>query len=355
MDDEQFGTVLTKRTPFPRLVREVDEHGQRAWHITHRGLYALNIAVFVLIIVWSAVVGEFGWRVGAVMLSATFLLVPPLMLMLWEDGLDDLARRLIVVKGYAVADLRADIVGTLAKVDRYRWLLVGAPILTIVAAPWFSPTLSAELHLTSWEGHVAAALVLALGGVMAGYSLWAAAATIAVTRAVSQREISEEWTLLGGPTAPTSAVLERFCGRSALYFSFGAAVLSPGLLAGAANSHGSPSVLMVFVLVWMLGVALALLVWPAAMLNARARRHRDESLAELGKAIEEITDDLIESETAIDAEQYFKLRSLLELRQHLMEQPMSVASSDLLRRIPVTALPILSTSAAWLALVRPGT
>ena len=59
MDGEQLGSVLTRRTPFPRLVRGADG----SWRVTHRGLYAVCVAVFVLVIVWSAVVGEFGWRV----------------------------------------------------------------------------------------------------------------------------------------------------------------------------------------------------------------------------------------------------------------------------------------------------
>lgn len=350
MKDARSDSLLVRRTPYPRL-----RPGSRfRYSVTHVGLYCVNVATFLLVEVWSLFVADSNWRVSAVEVSAWFLVVTPVMLMFWEARVDQLGRQLLEVPGYAERDLQIDIVDSIARVDRWRWLLVGLPIIMIAPTPWFSPTLSEKMHLEHVAGHVAAAAVLALGGVMAGYAVWAAASTIAVARSITRREIEQEWTLLGGPTAPTSALLEQFCSRSALYFSAGAAVLAPGLLAGVRNSNGRTSVLMISVLALMLAVALVLLIWPAKMLNSRARLHRDRYLAQLGVAIEEITGELFDSDAPIDAEHYFKLRSLLEVRQHVLSQPVSVASIDLLRRIPVTAMPILSTSAAWLALVRPG-
>ena len=311
-----------------------------------------HVVAFAVTETWLAAVQPDGWRWPAVAVAASWLLLGPLFIVLWERQVATLGNRLLVTASFSGRAGEDELVRLGRRADRWRPVVIAVPLVLIAPAPWSASNLADRLHLHGFVRLGVAELILCLGGVTAGFGLWAAVKTLVLTQAVAARDIDDGWNPLTGVAAPVSEALATFSFSSAVLFAAGGTTLLPGMLAGAFNSDGGASVLLVTIMAVIVAGVVSLLVLPAWFLSSRSRRHRDDYLQNIATAIERFTVGLVDGRSTIGERDYLTLRSLLELRHHVVAEASSPASVDLVKRIPLALiLPLLSTGAAWLALI----
>jgi hypothetical protein len=235
--------------------------------------------------------------------------------------------------------------------DRWRFWLIPVPVLLILAELLAADDLASQLHITTPLTRVVAVLVLGLGGFTAGCGVWAAVTTVLVALRVSK--IEDRWEPFAGCAPPTSEAVARFCIWSAALFGGGGALILPGLLAADTTGSLAGQALVYGMVGLIIIVTLVLVIWPAWMIAQRSSMHRLAYLDRLAGQIEALTESLVKPDSEVEDGTYRRLRSLLEVRSHVVQQPASPASMDLLRKLPVVVfIPVLSAVATIISLVR---
>lgn len=348
MMTETNGPLAAVRTPYPRVHRDSASH----LRLDGMGVAAVHVLAFAVSEVWVIWSSPAGWRGPAVAIAAMWLLIGPVLVVAWEHEVKVLATKLKWLQPASASAEQEPGCGQFLRPDRWRYPLIGLPVLLITPTPWSSKSLAAELHLHGSFRLSVAVGVLGLGGIAAGYGLWAAAKTLVVTYRVAHQDVNDEWNPFEGVAAPTSEALARFSFASALIFAAGGTCLMPGLLAGVLNTDGTVSLLLIAIMCLIGSVVIALIALPAWFLSARSKRHQHAYLKRLACDIEELTASVFDLSEPMEQQNYLRLRSLLEMRSHVITQPASPTSVELVKRIPVAILlPALTTGAAWLALI----
>ncbi|MBI5087691.1 MAG: hypothetical protein HZB15_02150 [Actinobacteria bacterium] len=195
-----------------------------------------------------------------------------------------------------------------------------------------------------------AAVVLVVGGISCGYGLAGASRTIVLAQALS-RERGRFAPYAGIPSQMASWLAD-FCFSSALLFGLGGSLLFPGVTSAILGSHGVARATFVIVVVIIVGCTAALLAVPAQFLSRRHTTERDDYLNKLSKKIDVLAARAANPQATFSENEYRQLRSLLELRNHVVLQSIAQPSVEMVKRIPLAVLlPVGSTAAAWLAVL----
>lgn len=337
------------RTPLPDI--EVGADGR----LRVRGLWLgiVHVVVFLLTEAWILHLDESSWRTNAVMATTLWLLFGPVIVVVWEHQVRTLATRLWAEPCYAAdADRKAFI--DVCRFGGWRKpAIIAIPMVLIAIVPWNAESVASELQLGHGWGLVIAAAILALGGLSAGYGLWAAVQTLRISAHVARRDIETDWSPFDSVAAPTSEAVAKFAFTSAWLFALAGAFMTPGLMSAVLNTDGTVSALLILIMAIIGAWVIILMSVPAWQLSRRGRRHRDARVKDIATSIDHLAEGALHGSAPLAESDYMRLRSLLEVRQQLLLQNASPASVGLVKRIPVAILaPVVTTGAAWLSLVR---
>ena len=321
-----------------------------------RPSFLVHFAVFVATSSW--IVSELrqrSWTSGthlALLISCTWFLVGPHMVARWyglRAGLLGEIHHLGLLRDENMEGLREE-------TSRFRWLSVAVlvvPIGLILVALLGSDNFARDtIGIDTALETAVAAVVLSIGGLAAGYGVSCAGRTIVLALAIAR---------VPGPFAPyagvTSAVANSvavFCFSAAMLFGGAGAVLLPAVIVCIVGSHGIAQAAWVLILLMIVAGTTLLLGIPAHFLTRRYRLERDTYLDTLSREIDLLAGQAA-SPTGLSEADYLRLRSLLELRSHVVLHAIAPPSVEMVKRMPLAVLvPLATTIAAWLAIFVKG-
>ena len=192
-------------------------------------------------------------------------------------------------------------------------------------------------------------LVMFVGAFAAGWGIWAAFKTLAVSTFIAIRE--RDFDPFAGTESRTTSAVAGFCFASAFIFGIGGAILLPAICASAASSSPEAEFALIVIAVLTVVTATALLVIPAYYFSQRNEFLRREALDLLAVQLSSCGRNFQAPDTSPTDVDYRRLRGLLEMRRHIVAFPQPDPAVEMVKKIPVVVLlPIASVAAAWLAI-----
>jgi hypothetical protein len=321
-----------------------------------RTSFGLHLALFLVTFGWLvSELQDRKWNSGthlALLVSCSWLLAGPHMVVRWyrlRAGLLAEIDRMGLLGAANVNELRQHTI-------RFKPLSLAVLIvpvgLMLVALAFGGDFTRVEIGINSTLATAVAAVVLSVGGLAAGYGVSCACRTIVLALALAR---------MPGPFAPyagvTSAVantVAAFCFSAAMLFGGGGAVLLPAVIVCIKDSHDIAQVVSVLVLLIIVCGTSLLLGVPAHFLSRRYTQDRDAYLDTLSEEIDLLASRASSTDGPTEAE-YLRLRSLLELRSHVVQHAIAPPSVEMVKRMPLAVLvPLATTIAAWLAVFIDG-
>lgn len=307
---------------------------------------AAAAALLVGSVLTAAATGRLGWLpAAAVLFSTGYLYLAPTSTLAYERTRD---RMLPVMLARLEPGQRDEVDRWLTR-PRVRISLLAAgllPIGLVLAAYVAAPSLFQEVLIlggpatsTTWA-HLT---WLLLGGAFAGVGVAASLEAIWITLVFTR--FPEPWNPLRPATGSNREDLARLAHFAAMRFVLTGGWLLPGVIAIAVGLDGGGLGAVVAIASTVLVMAAALLIVPAGAIHRRSRADKRAHLHSLATRIESLQHRL-ESDSGEDNQRdYYNLRSLLEIRSQLLDEPASPDSVDLVRQLPrTTVAPLLATA-----------
>ncbi|MDO8362665.1 MAG: hypothetical protein Q7V88_07200 [Actinomycetota bacterium] len=316
---------------------------------------AVHLGLFLLTAGWLVLrAADTDWRSGtrlALALSSAWLIAGPSLVVVWEARLQRLQQSL-VNSGEFDRDVVLRVQTETRRFLPVSWVLVTIPVALVTAAFLAGgPFLTDEVGLApSGIEHWLACGVLATGGLAAGYGVSAAVRTIVFARALA-RERGRFFPYAGVPSQMARSLAD-FSFSSAFIYGLGGSVLLPGLTAATSGTVGIARVVLVIAVVLIVGCTAGLLAVPAFFLARHHSDERDTYLGDLAAEIDELASRAAGRSADFTEAEYRRLRALLDLRSHVVQQSIGLPSVEMVKRIPLAVLvPVASTAAGWLAVI----
>jgi hypothetical protein len=311
------------------------------------------------------------WMGVSLLWCATWLVVGPLLVRLWERKWRTFAEALDA-GSKEDAGLLHELDHSLAILDRVRPLVIMVPMVLMFLAFHFGygffdevlgvgredfaiPIVSLEFSGFLW------ALILMVGCYSAGWGVWCGVVTLIVAIKVSQQRW--DFSPFAGVTSKQTRLLSRFCFASAFIFCAGGTIVVPAFTAAASQTDGAAPWIMGALIVLVVGMAASLLAVPAVAMSRQLENERERYLDKLSAEIEVLAERLIRRSSEVgesgsvrlDESDSVRLDSLLDIRSHVMQHMNSESSIRLVRLLPLTILmPLSSALTSWIGLLKSG-
>jgi hypothetical protein len=320
-----------------------------------RGSLAIHAAAWIATVGWlvdqrantfdEPIVG------GAVLVTSLWLLIGPCFVVAWERRLAILAVRR--VQECSTSDeARVDLSTVIRRLDQWRPVFLLVPMAALAAAyiggdDFLRTEFRMELtDISFWIGF----LIIQLGTVAAGWGLWAAGKTLVLAIAIARQPC--EFAPFAGTTSRSAHSLSKFCFGSAILFGAGGSFLLPGVSVAAWKTDALARGALILIIVLITLTSVLLLALPAYALSQQYQERRVEYLDDLSSTIDRLDRAVRDDGSPFSGDQYSRLRSLLELRAHVVTHAMSQSSVEMIKRIPLAVVvPVSTTLAAWLPLL----
>jgi hypothetical protein len=189
--------------------------------------------------------------------------------------------------------------------------------------------------------------VLTLGGLSAG--LGVSSAVRSIVACVVLARVPDTWEPFTESASESAEALGVLANTSSSYFSIAGALLLPGVVAIAGAVGGAGFIALLAIAVLLGSIASATLVIPAWAIHRGSALDKADFVSRLSDEITPLADALMSSDgiQGLDVSvNYYRLRSLLEIRSQVVSQPSSPAAMRLLQRLPGSV--IAPAIAIWL-------
>lgn len=355
----------TGATDPPVEATGIDQSGWRSPYLARRGssregrqsLGSLTIhwILFLLAVTWLLDrAADSGWQSGvhvALALSSVWLLVGPALVVKWEWNRQRLIDGLLG-SGDLGADVNASVAERSRKYRPFSVALLPVPVVLIISADlaggrFITDTVGLPRSgPTGW----AAVLILGVGGLAAGFGLAGAFRTIVLAACLTS--LPGRFSPFAGVASLVAQCVAGFAFSSAVYFGLGGSVMLPGVTAGIIGSTGVARAALVCAVVLIIAGTVALLAAPAAFLSRRYMEERDSYLGQLSDEIDKFVGLAADPTSRFSDQEYVRLRSLLEIRTHVVQHSTAQPSVEMVKQIPLAVMvPVASTAAAWLTVL----
>jgi hypothetical protein len=321
-----FGRFSPDRGPLHRLI----------FWVTHWTAFVLTVVASVRAYV-SPAYSLSAFSMTAIALSSSFLVVAPFLVLRQHRFLCEL---LFHLAPRLIEPHRSEVERHHDWLEPYARFIALTPIVLVLwvylaSSNFFGDALG--LGTLPQPFALLTVAVLVVGGLSAGLGVSAAVRSLVLCVIIAR--VPDEWEPFTETAGHNAESLARFATTSSRYFSIAGATLLPGVVAVSAGVSGG-GFFALFAIAMLIGiVAAALLVVPAWAIHRGSTRDKAEFVRKLSDEIKPLADALMgDSRRAnADAKQnYYRLRTLLEIRLQVVSQQSSPATIELLRRSPVT-------------------
>lgn len=303
--------------------------------------WSVQWSAMVLTMLASArayVMPEFGLSARsavAIAFSSAFLVVAPFLVLRHERRARDLLERL----GPDLSGPKfADAVATYRRCEPFIRGLVPIPIVLALWAYWSnSEFFGSQFGLGRPPEFFAliGAGVLSLGGLSAGTGV--SSAIRSVVLCVVLARVPDDWEPFTESASANAELLATHANTSSSYFSISGALLLPGVVVIASDVGGAGLAAMLAIALLIGSIAAATLIVPAWAIHRGSALDKAEFVRRLSDQILPLAEEWMSADWNQEDDSgrsYYRLRSLLEIRQQVVSQPSSPAAMRLLQRVP---------------------
>jgi hypothetical protein len=288
---------------------------------------------------------------AAMLFSSIWLPLGPTLVVSWERRLDHTESRLRS-EGHVDAESWETTARALRRIGRAKYVFIAVPLLLMVVAYVAGDEFVGDTLGLPRSGlpYVLGLVVLAVGGLAAGWGVWAAVVTMRLGWILGSSQ--GDFAPYAGTTSRSAGTIGGFCFASAVVFGIGGAVLTPGLVAAALAAEAATAVALWASIGIIVVTTASLLIVPAVRLSRQSDDGRVEYLDRLSAQIDQLANVASDPCASLSHEQYMRLRALLEMRDHVVRHTVPTPSLEMVKRIPVAVLaPVSSVLVSWLSLI----
>jgi hypothetical protein len=302
------------------------------------------------------------WMGVSLLWCSTWLIVGPLLVRLWERKWRTFAEALDAGSQKDSVPLH-ELDHSLAILNRVRPLVIMVPMVLMFLAFHFGygflkdvlgvgngfviPIVPSEFSGELWV------IILMVGCYSAGCGVWLGIVTLIAAIKVSKQRW--DFSPFAGVTSKQTRLVSRFGFASAIIFCCGGSIVIPAFTAAASQTDGAAPWIMGALIVLVVGMTASLLAVPAVVMSQWHENEREIYLDKLSDEIEVLAARLLRRTSDVDEADSVRLDSLLDIRSHVIQHMNSESSIRLVRLLPLTILPPLSTAlTSWIGLLRSG-